>query len=95
MILSSKSDPSFSYLVLLTKFVASILSAFMTNLLYSVFLTTLFFTTSDNVLKSTGTSTSLSIFDLSTSVFKLAKFDFSAKLLTSACDTFFKSVFVA
>ena len=39
--------------------------------------------------------TSLSISNLSTSDFKIAKFDFSAKLLTSACDTFFKSVFVA
>ena len=32
---------------------------------------------------------------LSTSVFKLAKSDFNAKLQTSTCDTFFKSVFVA
>ena len=69
------------------------LSTFVTNLLYSVFFTTSFFT-SDNLLKSTGTGTSLSISNLSTSVFKLAKFDFSAKLLTSTCDTFSKSVFV-
>ena len=66
----------------------------MTNLLYSVFLTS-FFTTSDNLLKSTGTGSSLSISNLSTSVFKLAKFDFSAKLLTSTCHTFLKLVFVA
>ena len=56
------------------------LSTFVTNLLYSVFFATQFFTTISN---------------LSTSVFKLAKFDFSAKLLTPTCDTFFKSVFVA
>ena len=55
----------------------------MTNLLYSVFLTTSLLTASDNLLKSTGTDTSLSISNLSTSVFRLAKFDFSAKLLTS------------
>ena len=67
----------------------------MNNLLYSVFLTTLFFTASDNLLKSAGTSTSLSKSYLSTPVFKLAKFDFSAKLLTSTCDTFFKSAFFA
>ena len=67
----------------------------MTNLLYSVFSTTSFFTTSDNLLKSRRTSTSLSISNLSTSVFKLAKFDFSAKLLASTCDIFFKLVFVA
>ena len=64
-----------------------------TNLSYSVFLTTSFFTTSLSLLKSTGTGANLSIFSLSTSVFKLAKFDFSAKLLASICDIFFKSVF--
>ena len=64
------------------------LSTFVTNFLYSVFFTTSFFTTSaDNLLKSTGTGTSLSISNLSSSVFKLAKFDFNAKLLTSTCDT--------
>ena len=47
------------------------LSTFVTNLLYSVFIS------------------------LSTSVFKLAKFDFSAKLLASTRDTFFKSIFIA
>ena len=65
------------------------LSTFVTNLLYSVFLTTSFFTTSLSLLKSTGTDANLSISSLSTSVFKLAKFDFSAKLLTSTCDIFF------
>ena len=73
----------------------------MTNLLYSVILTTSFFTTLLNLAKSLGTGVNLSISakslgtgvnlsisNLSTSVFKLAKFDFSAKLLTSTCDTF-------
>ena len=68
---------------------------FGTNLLYSVFLTTLFFTTSLSLLKSTGTCANLSISNLSTSVFKLAKFDFSGKLLTTTCHIFFRSVFVA
>ena len=36
-ILSSKSDPSFSYLVLETKFLLSILFTLLTNLSYSVF----------------------------------------------------------
>ena len=69
-------------------------STFVTNLLYSVFFTTSYFTTSDNLLKSRGMGTSLSISNLS-SAFKLAKFDFSAKLLTCTCDTCFKSVFLA
>ena len=71
------------------------LSTFVTNLLYSVFFITSFFPTSDNLLRSIGIGTSLSISSLSTSAFKLAKFNFDAKLLTSTCDTFFKSVFVA
>ena len=59
-----------------------------TNLSYSVFLTRSFFTASLSLLKSTGTGVNLSISSLSTSVFRLAKFDFSAKLLTSTCDIF-------
>ena len=68
-----------------------------TNLSYTVFLTTTIFTTLLSFAKSLGTGVNLSISSLSisTSVFKLAKFDFSAKLLTSTCDTCFKSVFVA
>ena len=77
-ILSSKSDPSFSYLVLETKFVLSIPSTLLTNLSYSVFFTTSFLTTLLSLAKSIGTHVSLSISSLSTSVFKLAKFDFSA-----------------
>ena len=37
-----------------------------------------FFTTLLNLVKSSGTGVNLSISNLSTSVFKLAKFDFSA-----------------
>ena len=42
-----------------------------------------------NLLKSTGTGASLSMFNLSTSVFRLAKFVFSTKLELSMCVTFF------
>ena len=62
------------------------LSTSETNLLYSVFLITSFFTTLLNLAKSLGTGVNLSISNLSTSVFKLAKFNFSAKLLISVCD---------
>ena len=65
-----------------------------TNLSYSVFLTTSFFTTSLSLLKSTGTGTNLSISNLSTSVFKLAKFVFNTKLDVSTCEIFLISVFL-
>ena len=71
------------------------LSTFVTNLLYSIFFTTSFFTALLSFAKSLGTGVNLSISNLYTSVFKLVRFDFSAKLLTSTCDTFFESVFVA
>ena len=71
------------------------LTTFQTNLLYSVFLETLFFTALLNLAKSLGTGVNLSISNLSTSVFKLPRFAFDAKLLTSTCVTFFRSVFVA
>ena len=51
----------------------SILSTFATNLSYTVFLTTSFFTTVLSLLKSAGTVANLSIPNLSTSVFKLDK----------------------
>ena len=63
--------------------------------LYSAFLTTSFSTTLLSFAKSLGTGINILISSLSTSVFKVAKFDFSAKLLTSTCDTFCKSIFVA
>ena len=46
----------------------------ITNLSYVVFLATSFFTTSLSVLKWTGTGTNLLMSNLSTSVFKLARF---------------------
>ena len=94
-VLSSKSHLSFSHLVLETKFVLSIPFTLATNLSYSVFLITSFLTTLLNLARSIGTVFNLPASTLSTSVFKLAKCDFSAKLLTSTCDTFFKSVLVA
>ena len=91
--ISSIFELSALHLVFKTNPVVSI-STFVTTLLYSVSLTT-FFTTLLNLAKSLGTGVHLSISNLSTSVFNLAKFDFSAKLLTLSCDSFFKSVFVA
>ena len=91
-ILSSKFDPSFSYLVLEAKFILSKPFTLATNLSYSVFLITSLLTTLLNLVRSIGTVFNLSASILSTSVFKLAEFDFSAKLPTSTCDTFFKSV---
>ena len=77
-ILSSKFDPSFSYLVFKTKFVVSTPFTFVTNFLYSVFLKTSFFTTLLNLARSAGTVFNLSASILSTSVFKLARFVFDA-----------------
>ena len=44
---------------------------------------------------SSSTGTNLSMSNLLTSVFKLAKFDFSAKLEVSTCEIFLISAFVA
>ena len=63
-----------SYLVFKTNPLVSILFTLATNLSYTVFLTTSFFTASLSLLKSTGTGINSSISNLSTSVFKLAKF---------------------
>ena len=52
----------------------TILFTLATNLSYTVFLKTLFFSTLLNLLKSTGTGTNLPMSNLSTSVFELAKF---------------------
>ena len=73
----------------------SILSTLATNLIYTSFLTTSFFTTSLSLLKSTGIGANLSICNSSTSVFKLAKFNFNAKLEVSTCEIFLISAFVA
>ena len=76
-ILFSDFNLSASYLVFKRNPQVSILFTWLTNLLYSVFLITPFFTTLDNLLKSTGTVFSLSVSNVSTSVFKLAKFVFN------------------
>ena len=81
-------------LVFNAKSLVSILS-FATNLLHTVFLTTSFFTTLLNLLKSAGIGTNLSISNLSTSVFKLEKLVFNAKLEVSTNEIFLMSVFVA
>ena len=52
-----------------------------TNLSYVVFLTTLFFTKSLSLLRSTGTGANLSMSNLSTSVLKLAKYLFLVQKL--------------
>ena len=48
-----------------------------------------------NLLKSSGTGTNLSMSNLSTLVFKVAKFVFNAKLEVSTCEIFIISAFVA
>ena len=78
-ILFSIYDLSVSYLVFKTNVLVSILFTLATNLSYAFFLTTWFFTTLLRLLKSIGTGTNLLISNLSTAVFKLAKFDFNAK----------------
>ena len=90
LIFFSKSDLSVSYLVFKTNPLISTLFTLATNYSYTVFffcccffLTTSLFTTTLSLLKSTGTSTNLSISNLSTPVFKLPNFDFSSKLEVS------------
>ena len=65
-----------------TKSLVSILFTFATNLSCTVFLTTLFFTTSLSLLKSAGTGANLSMSNLLNSVFKLAKLVWLRKVLT-------------
>ena len=83
------------YLVFNTKSLVSVLLTSATDSSYVVFLTTSFFTALLSFVKSVGTGTYLSMCNLSTSVFKLAKFVFNAKPEVSTCVKFFKSVFVA
>ena len=83
------------YLVFKTNLLVSILFTFAANLSYTGFLTTLFLRTSLNLLKSTASGANLPMSNLSTAVFRLAKFVFSAKLEVSTCVTFLRSVFVA
>ena len=61
------SNSALSVLFFRTKSLVSILFTFETNLLFAVYLTTSFFTTLGNLLKSVGTGTNLSISNLSTS----------------------------
>ena len=74
-------------------FVMIMISNFLFNL--TNFCVMLFFTASLSLPKSTGIGTNLSISNLSTSVIRLAKFDFSAELEVSISVAFFKFVFVA
>ena len=75
----SSSVLSVYYLVFKAKSLVSILFTFAANLSYTVFLTTSFLTISFNLLKSAGTDANFSMSILSTSVFRIAKFVFSAK----------------
>ena len=61
---------------------ASTLFTLAANLSYTVFLTTLLFTTFLSLLKFTGTVFNLFVYILSISAFNLAKFDFNAGLDT-------------
>ena len=67
----------------------------MTNLSYTVFLTTSLSTTLLRLIEPAGTVFNLSISILSTSAFKLAKSDFAAKLDVPNSVIPFKSDFVA
>ena len=68
---------------------------FLPYSLKSVSSTRSFATLFVNLAKSAGTVDNFGISNLSTSVFKLARLVFDAKLLASTCVTFLKSVFVA
>ena len=59
----SKSDLSVLYLVFKANLVVLVLFSLVTNLSYTVFVTTSFFTKPLNLLKSTGTDTNLSTFN--------------------------------
>ena len=67
LIFFSKYDLSVSYLVFKTNRLVSILFTSATNLSYTVFLTTLLFTTLISLLKSTG-----SVFNLPSSVLSIS-----------------------
>ena len=93
LIFFSKYDLSVSYLVFKTNRLVSILFTSATNLSYTVFLTTLLFTTLISLLKSTG-----SVFNLPSSVLSISarnwvKFDFSARLDVSTLVAFFQICF--
>ena len=73
----------------------SILFTFVTNLSYTIFLTTSLFITLLSLLKSTGTAFNLSASILSISAFKLVKSYFATDLDVSTYVAFLKSDFVA
>ena len=83
------------YFAFKTNVLVSILFTFAANSSYKVLLITSFLTASLNLFKQTGIGANVSMSNLSTSVSRLAKFVFSAKLEVSTCVTFFRSVYVA
>ena len=92
IILFSNSALLVSYLVFKRN---TILFTLATNLSYTVFLTTSFFTISLSLLKPAAAGINLSISNLSTSVFKLARFDFEvSKLEVSTCEILLISAFI-
>ena len=62
---------------------------FSINLSYRVFLAISYLTTLLSLAKTLGTGANLSISSLCPSVFRLANFGFSARLLASTCYIFF------
>ena len=86
---------SLLYLAFKTNALVSILFTLATKLSYTVFLATFFYTTSLRLLKPTGTGTNLWISNLSTSIYKPAKFDFNTKPEVSTCEICLISAFVA
>ena len=79
---------SVSYIVFKTNLLVLIAFTLATNLPDAFFLITSFFTTSISLLKSRGTDANLSIYNLSNSVFRLAKFVFNVKLEISMWNFF-------
>ena len=75
-----KSNLSVLYSVFKISPLVSILFTIATNLSYTVFLINLFLTILLSLLKSTETAFNLPTYILSVSAFKIAKFDFNAKL---------------
>ena len=72
----------------------SIVFTFVSSILYTVFLTTSFFTALLRLLRSIWTVFSLSTSILSTSVFNLPKSDFTSRLDVSNSAALFKSAFL-
>ena len=92
LIFLSKCDLSASYLVFKKNPLISIFFTLVTNLSDLVALITSFLTTLLSLLQSIFKFFNFSTSIFSTSVFRVAKFDFSAKLEVSIRVAFFKSV---